>query len=882
MKYFTHLIVSVVLLSLLGSSQSAFAQITRYVSTTGTNSAPASATSWATATNNLQGAIDASVSGDAVWVAAGVYKPTTTTGPDSRTVSFSMKNGVIIYGGFVGNETVLCQRPLVNSMNPSGSMLSGEIGNLNSTADNSFHVINNVSSLSLNSTAILDGFMITRGFTDGSANGSGIYNRNASPTIRNCGFGNSSNGGTNSGHIYNNESSPIMTNCFFKTISGGTGGGHITNTNSRLTLTSCSFVNALGATSGGFLHNDNSTIELLNCSFGTGTASGSGGMIYNTSSNLTMTNCQLGTGSSGSNGGMIYNTGSSNLTLNDCSLGTGVAGGDGGMIFNNGTGNLLFTNCAFGTGVAGSNGGLINSTNGRLTVLKSTFGSTTSGGPGGAIYNTGLELILNDCTFETGNAGSTGGFIYNTSPNPTLSNCAFGTGSALINGGAIYNTGNNPLLVNCLFKKSTSNNGNGALYNSGNNPTLINCSFVDSRARNDGGAIYNTGTSLSLVNCSFQRGFSLMGTGAAIYTSTSATLVNCIAFDNQGNKTFSGAITATYSLFEPASVTVVGVDISGPGNLTTLVSPFSSNESNVLSTTSQAINAGNRQAYSDAGGPMMDVAGNSRFVGAGCALDMGAHEEQSGTPASLVLLQQPPISSVVCDGSTVTVSGSVIGSATSYQWYKDGAPVSGITSATTVSLSLGSVSGIDQGSYSLVVMGSCNSITSTAFSLTVNPLPSVSIMANPSTTLNCLSSLTLTAISSATALKWSTCETTPTISIRTPGTYVVTATDENGCTMVSNTLSVGQLFPPPAAILSLFANESTCPFTLAGRATGTSFVFTGPNYVFSNVYRNGGTYDVFAEGVKQSGVYTLTAMYTNDCGSSMPVSQTVNVTRSCP
>lgn len=211
-------------LSFLSLSTTAFAQITRYVSATGTNSAPASATSWATATNNLQGAIDASVSGDAVWVAVGVYKPTTTTGPDSRTVSFSMKNGVMIYGGFVGNETVLCQRPLLNSMNPSGSILSGEIGNLNSTADNSFHVINNVSSLSLNSTAILNGFMITSGFTNGSANGSGIYNSNASPTIRNCSFGNLSDGGANSGHIYNNESSPIVINCFFKAISGGSGG----------------------------------------------------------------------------------------------------------------------------------------------------------------------------------------------------------------------------------------------------------------------------------------------------------------------------------------------------------------------------------------------------------------------------------------------------------------------------------------------------------------------------------------------------------------------------------------------------------------------------------------------------------------------------------
>lgn len=68
-----------------------------------------------------------------------------------------------------------------------------------------------------------------------------------------------------------------------------------------------------------------------------------------------------------------------------------------------------------------------------------------------------------------------------------------------------------------------------------------------------------------------------------------------------------------------------------------------------------------------------------------------------------------------------------------------------------------------------------------------------------------------------------------------------------------------------------------------GRATGTSFVFTdAQGYVFSNVYRQPGTYDVSGLAVKQPGVYTLTATYINACGTSVPVSQTVTVSRSCP
>ena len=87
------------------------AQVTRYVSTTGTNTDPTSATSWATSTTNLQGAIDASAFNDNIWVADGLYKPTTTTGPASRSISFSMKAGGTIHGGFAGNETRLNQRP---------------------------------------------------------------------------------------------------------------------------------------------------------------------------------------------------------------------------------------------------------------------------------------------------------------------------------------------------------------------------------------------------------------------------------------------------------------------------------------------------------------------------------------------------------------------------------------------------------------------------------------------------------------------------------------------------------------------------------------------------------------------------------------------------
>src|ERR1700740_305341 len=61
-------------------------------------------TSWTDAYTDLQSAIGATSSGE-IWVAQGTYYPGGTT-----SSTFNMKNGVGIYGGFVGTEVALSQR----------------------------------------------------------------------------------------------------------------------------------------------------------------------------------------------------------------------------------------------------------------------------------------------------------------------------------------------------------------------------------------------------------------------------------------------------------------------------------------------------------------------------------------------------------------------------------------------------------------------------------------------------------------------------------------------------------------------------------------------------------------------------------------------------
>src|SRR5262245_44061290 len=64
--------------------------------------------SWTSAFTSLQSALTAAQSGDEIWVARGSYAPAPPNG--SRTVSFELKSGVAVYGGFAGFETLLAQR----------------------------------------------------------------------------------------------------------------------------------------------------------------------------------------------------------------------------------------------------------------------------------------------------------------------------------------------------------------------------------------------------------------------------------------------------------------------------------------------------------------------------------------------------------------------------------------------------------------------------------------------------------------------------------------------------------------------------------------------------------------------------------------------------
>ncbi len=230
-------------------------------------------TSWANAFIELQTAIDvAEINSPAqVWVKAGTYYPTTGT---DRTISFTMKNDVEIYGGFAGTETLLSQRDWI----ANETILSGDIGVLNDNTDNSKVVIHNSNypSTPLTLSAILNGFIVEDGYMDDGAlmGGAGMRNNNSSPTVINCIFRNHQNtqisdAGTRGGAILNvSESSPVIQSCVFYDNSARSGGAIAYRSTVVYSVESfiynCLFYNNTSYYLGGAIYVENHGVTLIN------------------------------------------------------------------------------------------------------------------------------------------------------------------------------------------------------------------------------------------------------------------------------------------------------------------------------------------------------------------------------------------------------------------------------------------------------------------------------------------------------------------------------------------------------------------------------------------------------------------------------------------
>lgn len=223
-------------INLSGGAVAATGPICR-VSTTGT--AAANGDDW-TQAMALQTALGTAACTE-LWVAQGTYRPTQAPAPQysDRAISFVVRPGVAVYGGFAGTETQRSQRNF--PANPT--TLSGDIGAAGNPADNSFNVVRmdgTTGAGPITASTVLDGFTIRDGFANSNVNyGAGLYCKGSgsggecSPTLSQLTF---KANATNSigGALYNDgrnggKSSPLLMRITFSGNSANSYGGAVYN-----------------------------------------------------------------------------------------------------------------------------------------------------------------------------------------------------------------------------------------------------------------------------------------------------------------------------------------------------------------------------------------------------------------------------------------------------------------------------------------------------------------------------------------------------------------------------------------------------------------------------------------------------------------------------
>lgn len=419
---------------------------------------------WDNAFSSLQRALEQTARcpiATEVWVAAGTYRPDNShfhTSGD-RSASFVLQNGLTIYGGFAGGETLLSERdPKTNT-----STLSGDIGTKGYSSDNSYHVVFNKNN-DINASAILDGFSIAHGNANGLGDdetGGGIFSQGASPTVRNCHFL-SNNADFRGGGVYSKNSSAAFESCTFSGNSSNTGGASFNSTNAMTKFTSCSFIANTAGNSGGAFYNISALLcGITNCYFEGNTANDNGGAILNISSSPDVINSAF-LANSADEGAGISNMAGSDPNIINCSFHANVASSTGGAIRNH-TGTVpLITNCI----VWGNGTEIVNAVPGPIvsySIVKQTTGvySGTGNLNVDPLYVSGSDLRLLPCSpaidagLNTAN-GTTADLLGN---NRKVD--ATGNGSAYIDLGAFEYQGD-LTLPNTFI-------GNGSTWNDANN-----------------------------------------------------------------------------------------------------------------------------------------------------------------------------------------------------------------------------------------------------------------------------------------------------------------------------------------------------------------------------------------------------------------------------
>lgn len=451
----------IILIVLLCVAQIIQAQTTYYVNinASGANNG----NSWTNAFTNLQNAIDAASGGDLIFVAKGIYLPTTIAGgtANNRDKSFILKNDLKIYGGFTGNENSLNQRNIDSTALhlTNASILSGDIGLAGDSSDNSFHVL---TAINLSTSSILNGFTIS----NGNANVTSTNVINTIVTNRNFGGG-----------IYLFNSDMLISDCIFSENLSISGGAGMLNQNSDPEISNSVFRNNKiygqnpNEYGGAGMRNLNSSPKISESLF-----------IYNEALSI-------------QGGGGIRNEQGSNPEITNVVINNNYTeDGDGGAgMYNAANSNPILDKVTFEDNVTADQGAGMYNDNSKPEISNSKFINNYAASGGGAMENDGgSDLLLENVLFKDNSTDDNGGAIQNWKSSPEIINSIFINNSAQYDGGALFNyTDCHPFVANCIFENNEAGRNGGAIYNRRNcNPILTNLLITNNYAGKLGGGAY--------------------------------------------------------------------------------------------------------------------------------------------------------------------------------------------------------------------------------------------------------------------------------------------------------------------------------------------------------------------------------------------------------
>ncbi|TDJ58376.1 MAG: hypothetical protein E2O40_01575 [Planctomycetota bacterium] len=529
-------------------------------------------TSWATAFDDLQDALDAAIDAPGtiteIWVAAGIYRPSARLDEDEpRSTTFQLQNGLAIYGGFAGDETSLDQR------DPSGNftLLSGDIGLPAVTNDDTYHVI---VAGGTDSTAILDGFIVTSGNANGAPSntglGGGLHTFGGSPSISDCEFSNNFANDAG-GAIRVQGGSPVFTQCTFSGNFADGPGGAI-STGGDLHLVDCDFTFNI-ADRGGAISNSG-LLSATGCTFFFNMAIvDHGGAIRDTTNTATMIEGCLFLGNDADNlgGGYYAETGpDAGIDLINCTFSGNLAQDGAGIAGDNSL--LTVTDSLLVDNFAGRFGGGAFVNGGSITISGTLFDHNRGQISGAGLYAIGgADIDVQGCEFSSNWApGDFGGGAYVDASTALFCDSLFTDNKTDDLGAGVYGTNGAEVVINdCVFQGN--NVERGAVGINGGTAEITGCDFVDNHALAAAALATKGDAVVTVTDCLFLSNVASNNTGAVSIEMTSqATFTNCTFTQNQAPST--GAIRC----IDDSQTTIISCTftdhvISGPTGVLVLV-----------------------------------------------------------------------------------------------------------------------------------------------------------------------------------------------------------------------------------------------------------------------------------------------------------------------